>query len=106
MIFKEYILKFWNYFLGLLKNKYLFSLILFGFWLLFFDQNNLMDRYRLIREVNQFEKDLHYYVERIKSDSARLNELRTSPENLEKFAREQYLMKKDDEDIFIIVEDE
>jgi cell division protein DivIC len=106
MIFKEYILKFWDFFRGLLRNKYLLSIILFGFWLLFFDQNNLMDRYKLIREVNQLEKDLNYYVERIQSDSARLNELRTSPENLEKFAREQYLMKKDNEDIFIIVEEE
>ena len=65
-----------------------------------------MDRYKLIREVHQLEKDLNYYVERIQTDSARLNELRTSPENLEKFAREQYLMKKDNEDIFVIVEDE
>lgn len=73
---------------------------------MFFDQNNLIDRYDLIREVNQLEKDHEYYLERIHSDSARLIELKTSPENLEKFAREQYLMKKDDEDIFVIVEEE
>jgi hypothetical protein len=58
-----------------------------------------------VKEVNQLQRDKIYYNERINSDSARLNELLTSPENLEKFAREQYLMKKDKEDIFIIVED-
>lgn len=87
------------------RNKYFVSLIVFVLWILFFDYNNLVDRTRLIREVNQLENDRDYYVERIKVDSARLMELRTSPENLEKFAREQYLMKKDNEDIFVIVEE-
>ena len=75
-------------------------------WVLFFDQNNLLDRYKLVREVNQLEKDHRYYLQSIQSDSARLMELKTSPENLEKFAREQFLMKKDKEDIFIIVEED
>ncbi|MGC9343398.1 MAG: FtsB family cell division protein, partial [Bacteroidales bacterium] len=68
--------------------------------------NNLLDRYKLVREVNQLEKNVEYYQERIQIDSARLIELKTSPENLEKFAREQFLMKKDNEDIFVIVEEE
>ena len=75
-------------------------------WVLFFDQNNLIDRYRLTRDLNQLEKDYKYYLERIQIDSARIMELKTSPENLEKFAREQYLMKKDNEDIFVIIDKE
>ena len=86
-----------------LRNKYLLSLSLFAIWILFFDQNNLLDRYKLVREAHQLQKDKMYYIQRIKSDSARLNELMTNSENLEKFAREQYLMKKKDEDIFVIV---
>ena len=88
-----------------LKNKFLVALVLFFTWVLFFDQNNLVDRFRLIREVNQLKDDRDYYFDRIKIDSARLIELKTSPDNLEKFAREQYLMKKADEEIFVIVED-
>lgn len=44
-------------------------------------------------------------MERIDKDTKRLDQLKTNNKNLEKFAREQYLMKKDDEDIFIIVEE-
>lgn len=89
-----------------IRNKYLVSTAFLFLWVLFFDQNNLLDRYKLVREVNQLEKDLDYYQERIEIDSARLIQLKTSPENLEKFAREQFLMKKDNEDIFVIVEEE
>jgi cell division protein FtsB len=52
------------------------------------------------------ELEKEYYLERIAEDSKKLNELMTNDENLEKFAREQYLMKKPDEDIFLIVEKE
>ncbi len=93
-------------FLPYIGNKYILATSLLVLWVLFFDQNNLIDRYKLIREINKLEKNHEYYIERIASDSARLIELKTSPENLEKFAREQYLMKKDDEDIFVIVETE
>ena len=48
------------------------------------------------------EKDKIYYYEKIKIDSRKLEELRTDRENLEKFAREQYLMKRENEDIFIV----
>ena len=51
------------------------------------------------------EEQKIYYIEKISHDSARLNELRTDAENLEKFAREQYLMKKDNEEIFVIVDE-
>ena len=51
------------------------------------------------------EKQKLYYIEKIKTDSARLYQLKTDNENLEKFAREQYLMKKDDEEVFVIVEE-
>ncbi len=90
--------------LPVLKNKYLLSFSLFLVWVLFFDQNNLLDRYKLVREVHQLQDDRTYYIERISADSIRMNELMTNSENLEKFAREQYLMKKDNEDIFVIVD--
>jgi len=72
---------------------------------LFFDRNNLIDRYKEIRKLRQFEKDRVYYTERIEIDSKRLKQLKTSNRNLEKFAREQYFMKKPNEEIFVIIED-
>ncbi|MFO7658775.1 MAG: septum formation inhibitor [Bacteroidales bacterium] len=85
-----------------LKNKYILTTILFIIWLLFFDQNNLLDRRKYVKEYKQLLMDKDYYLEKIEEDSKRLEELQTSNENLEKFAREQYLMKKDDEVLYII----
>lgn len=77
-------------------------MIIFFGWVIFFDQNNLLQRTKIVNELHQLEKDKLYYINKIKADSQKLNELKTSEDNLEKFAREQYLMKKDNEDIFII----
>ena len=89
----------------LVKNKYILTLIIFFFWLLFFDSNNLIDRYKELRKLRQFERDRIYFTERIDIDSERLKQLKTSNKNLEKFAREQYFMKKPNEEIFVIIED-
>ena len=88
--------------LPLLKNKYSFSLILFLVWVVFFDTNNLIDRAISLKQVHNLENDIFFYREKIKDDQTRLDELLSNPANLEKFAREQYLMKKDNEDVFII----
>lgn len=94
-----------NTWLPYLKNKYLLTIIVFLIWLLVFDQNNLMERFRLIRQLNRLKNEKTYYLERIEEDTRRYEELKTNNKNLEKFAREQYLMKKKDEDIFIVVEE-
>lgn len=91
--------------LKLIKNKYLITSMIFIVWLLFFDNFNITDRIRDVREINQLEKDSAFYKERIIHDTQRINELQTNKDNLEKFAREQFLMKKENEDIFIIEED-
>ena len=86
----------------LLRNKYSLSLILFFVWLVFFDSNNLIERAFHLRQMHQLEKDKIFYEKKIKDDRAKLEELESNPANLEKFARENYLMKKENEDIFII----
>jgi hypothetical protein len=97
--------KIFNRYLNLLKNKYILTSILFVIWVLFFDQNNLLDRKKYVNEYKQLLKDKEYYLQKIEEDKKKLEELQTNNENLEKFAREQYLMKKDDEEIFIIKEE-
>ncbi|QQS51977.1 MAG: septum formation initiator family protein [Bacteroidota bacterium] len=88
-----------------LKNKYMIAIIAFVFWVSFFDQNNLMERIQIKRELMRMDNEREYYLEKIQHDAARLKELKTNTQNLEKFAREQYLMKRDDEDVFVIVYD-
>ena len=89
-----------------MRNEYAITMLLFLVWIIFFSQNNLVDRFRIISDINQLEADKEYYKKQINRDSTRLYELTTNKENLEKFAREQYYMKKDDEDLFVIIEEE
>ena len=89
-----------------LRNKYVITLALFTVWILFFGQNNLVDRMKMTSEIRQLEEDRAYYREQIEKDSTRLHELTTDRDNLEKFAREQYLMKKPNEDVFVVIREE
>jgi len=91
--------------LPILKNKYVLSLLVFLVWLTFFDQNNLIDRVKQLNRNEKLKKEKAFYIEKIKEDSTKLHQLKTNEENLEEFAREQYYMKKKDEDIYIIVEE-
>ena len=88
-----------------LRNKYVLTLAIFILWMLLFDSSNWIDVFREYRKIKKFDKEKEYYMQKIENDRNRLNELRTNNENLEKFAREQYLMKKPNEDIFIISPD-
>ncbi len=86
-----------------MRNKYILTLLVFLVWIILLDPNNLISRVREVRMRNRLEREKEYYMCRIEEDRRKLHELRTSNANLEKYAREQYRMKKPDEDLFIIV---
>jgi cell division protein FtsB len=86
-----------------LRNKYLLTIIIFVVWLLLLDSNNLISRHKEMKNLRKLKSDREYYVKRIEEDKRKLHELRTDNRNLEKFAREQYRMKKPDEDLYIIL---
>ena len=71
--------------------------------MLFFDSNSYLNHNRLSNDINQLQKEKQHYKEEIKNDSIALEEL-SSPEGLEKYAREKYHMKKENEEIFLIIE--
>ena len=87
-----------------LNNKYVIASLIFLLWILFFDQNNLLNRLSDLRNLREMKAQKEYYAKKIETDIQRTEELETDDENLEKFAREQYLMKKPDEDVFVVVE--
>ena len=87
----------------IIRNKYILTIIIFVIWLLLFDSNNLITRYKDLRELHKLKTDREYYMNRIEADKKKLHELKTDNHNLEKFAREQYHMKKADEDLYIIL---
>lgn len=95
--------KFINRIPPVLRNKYLLTIIIFFVWLLLLDSNNLIARYKEIKNLHKLRSEREYYLKRIEEDKSKLHELKTDNQNLEKFAREQYRMKKPDEDLYIIL---
>ena len=90
----------------LFRNKYFLASLFFLVWLSFFDKNDFISQYKYRCELRQLNADRQYYIDELKKNKEDLKNLMGSPANLEKFAREKYFMKKDDEDIFIIVYNE
>lgn len=74
-------------------------------WLLFFDKNDLFSQWARRAEVKKLENDVQYYHDEIDRNKKEMEELQSNPKLLEKFAREHYLMHRDNEDIFILVPD-
>jgi cell division protein DivIC len=90
----------------LLKNKYLLTATGFTVWILFFDSRDFItSHFRERGELNKLEKSKKYYEQQIATTKQELEQLRSNPAILEKYAREKYLMKRDNEDLFLIRED-
>jgi cell division protein DivIC len=88
-----------------LKNKYFLTALVFTAWLLFFDDRDVITtHFRHRHELKQLEESRDYYLSQIKATQEELDQLKSNPATLEKYAREKYLMKKDNEDLFLISE--
>jgi cell division protein FtsB len=85
-----------------LKNKFFIAFAAFIIWIAFLDKTNLMYQYQFQSEVNKLESQKEFFIQEIRQTREEQQELLSSPEKLEKFAREKYYMKKDNEDLFII----
>jgi len=84
-----------------LKNRYAFTILVFLVFLLFFDQNNLITQYDYRKQLEKLETEKEYFNQEITKTRKELNELTQNPATLEKFAREKYYMKKDNEEVFV-----
>lgn len=90
---------------SILKNKYTLTFIGLITWIVFFDKNDVFSQLELTKKLTLLESEKNYFVTEIQKNKQDLLELKTNPKNLEKFARERYLMKKDNEDLFVIVQE-
>lgn len=88
-----------------LANKYAFTGIVFIIWILFLDQNKVLTQIQYRMELHKLEEEKAFYEEEIRKTNMDLEDLKSNPKSLEKFAREKYLMKKDNEELFVIVEE-
>jgi cell division protein FtsB len=88
----------------LFKNKYFLVTLAFVVFMIFFDKNDLFSQYQTYQQVSKLKKERDFYLKETAAVNKDLDELNSNPQKLEKFAREKYLMKKDNEDVFVIVQ--
>lgn len=88
-------------FLKFLVNKYILVVILFSVWMLFLDNYSYLEHRILDKEIEEIENNINYYKTEIKKDSTSIKELKND-DQVERYAREKYYMKRADEDIYII----
>ncbi|MRT17394.1 septum formation initiator family protein [Vitellibacter sp. q18] len=98
MNLKEFKQKRWVRFIS---NKYVLILILFVVWMIFFDANSYLIHHELDKDINALEENAEFYKGEIENDKTFIQKMEDSNE-MEKFAREKYYLKKENEDIYII----
>lgn len=85
-----------------LTNKYIIASLAFIAWITFFDRNDLFTLLQRRRELNDLQATKADFTNKIKQERKELNQLQSDPAILEKYGREKYYMKRDNEDLFII----
>jgi len=90
-----------NRFVKFLSNRYVLIFTIFIVWMTFFDENSFLLNREFNKEIEKLEADKKYYKTEIFNDKKKLEKLE-NPKKLDKFAREKYHMKKENEDIYII----
>jgi len=85
-----------------LRNKYLITFVVFLVWIFFIDTFDIITQVRMNNEFKQLKEQQEFYKAEIEKDSIKVYDLNNNPEEQERFARERFLMKKDNEDVFIV----
>jgi cell division protein DivIC len=85
-----------------LKNRYVIITAAFVVWVVFFDQNSLINQWKMGKEIKLLEQNKTFYAQEVEKLRRENRELFGDVRNLEKFGRENFYMKKADEDIIII----
>lgn len=88
--------------LSIFKNKYIIALLLFVIWMVFFDPKDFSLITGRIEKLNELQKSEKHLIQKISETRQELSLLKTSAQTIEKYAREKYQMKKDNEDLFIV----
>ncbi len=86
-------------------NKYVLIIGLFIVWMTFFDDASLYQHIRIDREIDELKEDRDFYKAKLEEVQTELKKVQEDPESIEKIARERFYMKKDNEDIFVVVEE-
>lgn len=97
-------MKLFSYIPSWLKNKYLITGTAFIVWMIFFDAKDILSQRERTQELRELQESKAYFTAEIARERRALEELKSNPAAIEKYAREKYLMKRDNEDLFIVQE--
>lgn len=86
-----------------LRNKYLLTLTVFAVWMLFFDKNDVFTQMERRSELAEIEDNKAYFSQKIEESKKFSRDIQSDAAAIEKFAREKYHMKRENEDLYIIV---
>jgi cell division protein FtsB len=87
-----------------LKNKFFIAIVVFGSIMFFMDKNDVFTQADRRKQLDNLLLSKQYYTEQIAKEQAELDKMKSDPATLEKYAREKYLMKRDNEDLYVIPE--
>lgn len=87
------------------RNFFILSGSLLAAWLLFFDENNLFNQLSMRSKMRELQKEKEYFTARLEQVKKEQHQLFSNSKNLEKFAREKYIMRKPNEDVYVVIEE-
>ncbi len=90
-----------NKYFKFFSNWYILATLLFSFWMLFWDANSLLNHRKINKEIKGLKQNKEYYQNEIAREKKEREDLK-DPRKMEKFAREEYWMKKENEEIFLV----
>ena len=93
-------------FLGAIRNKYLIAIVAFAVWMLFFDRHDVATQYSYYSQLKGLKAEKAFYTAEIERITKAIEDLNTNPQEQQRVARERYQMNKENEDVFVIVEQE
>jgi cell division protein DivIC len=85
-----------------LKNKYLIATVLFVIFVFYISENDVFTMFERNGKLKDLQKSEQHLTNLIKDTRQELNLLKTNAQTIEKYAREKYLMKKENEDLFVV----
>lgn len=87
---------------AILRNKYLLTITVFAVWMLFFDKNDVFTLMQRRRDLAEVEKSKAYFSQKIAESKKFSKDIQSDAAAIEKFARERYFMKRENEDLYLI----
>lgn len=89
----------------ILKHKYWIALLLFIVWMIFFDNHDIVASYKMYAQLQELKQQQLYYKEELAKTKQLQKAIFEHNSNLEKYAREKFYMKKDGEQLYVILEE-